>query len=99
MFMQDPYRDIVAVGGEPCAVTLGDESAQIQGMYDRRIFAGDIGGAEVRDANFVVGVVSSDLPPWVAPGARVDIRGDSLSVVALEPDGQGLVYLVCRTAV
>jgi hypothetical protein len=98
MFMEDAYRAMACLQGEPFAVTLDDHAAALTGIYDRRILYGDIAGSSVHDSDFRIGVVASDLPPWVAPGARVDIRGDTLSVTALEPDGQGLVYLVCRPA-
>lgn len=98
--MLDAYQTMAATFGEDFSLTSRDasEAVVLKGMYDRRVVTGEIGGAEVRDSNYVIGVPSADLPAWCGPGCRVDIRSDVLQIVALEPDGQGLTYLVCRVA-
>lgn len=98
--MEAAYRDMIALQGEDFAVTSPDasEAVAMRGMYDRRNVTGEIRGSEVRDAEYQIGVTESSLPAWVGPGSRVDIRADTLQVTALERDGQGLVYLVCRAA-
>ena len=97
--MTNAYRDLINVGGETFAISHGGNAARLRGMYDRRVFFAEIGGAEVRQPDYRVGVSSEDLPDWVAVNARIDIRADALQVTAIEPDGQGLTYLVCRPAV
>lgn len=100
MFMQDAYRDIVALEGEPFAIVSGDgsEAGEIRGMYDRRLLVDEVAGAEVRIPDHLVGCVATDVPSWVVPGTRIDVRGDTCQITALEPDGQGLMYLTCRPA-
>ena len=100
MFMLDPYKDMIALEGEPFAIVSADgsNSGEIRGMYDRRILVGEVAGAEVRIPDHLVGCVQTDVPDWVEPGTRIDIRGDTCQVTAIEPDGQGLLYLTCRAA-
>lgn len=100
MLMEFPYDDIVASSGERLTLTNSDASkaASMRGVYDLRYIVGEIAGADTAVPDYRVGVVARDLPSWVTIDCRVDIRGDALSIVRLEPDGQGLMYLVCRRA-
>jgi hypothetical protein len=104
MSLADMYRDMIAMDGfaEDISITSPDatEAVMMRGIYDRRVIAGQIAGSEVRDGDHLVGVLDEDLPTWIGPGSRVDIAGraHALQVTALEPDGQGWTYLVCRSA-
>ena len=98
--MTDVYRSMVALTGERFTLTTDDpeQSAELRGIYDRRTLVGEVGGAEVRVPDFLVGVVTEDLPHWAAPGNRIDIRGETLQVTSLDPDGAGRTAIYCRAA-
>lgn len=100
MTMDFPYDDMIASSGEPFVLTgnIDGQSASLRGMYDRRYLNAEIGGADAGVPDFLIGVRASALPNWANRHQRVDIRGDTLEVHRLEPDGQGLIYLVCRPA-
>ena len=87
--------------GESFTLTSADgsQTTALKGVYDRRHDAGELGGTEVRGPKPVVGIPEGQLPVWAEKDMTIDIREDRLLVTDLEPDGQGLVYLVCRPRV
>ncbi len=92
-----PLAEPVEVRPDPDATPPLPAAVSLRGIYERppRDVQGE-GGVTYRGADHRVTVLESELPAWADRGARVDVRGVELAIVDLDPDGQGLVSIVCR---